>query len=124
MSATAPLTMAASAALDEETARAELYGLLAQLYYSAPAPGLLATLRVAVTQAPARLKEAAKLGFAGAVLPAATNDAGSLQSTTIDHVGTLVSDIAARSGQSRTSPREADEPRRSSVTNRQPALQR
>lgn len=53
MSATAPLTMAASAALDEETARAELYGLLAQLYYSAPAPGLLATLRVAVTQAPA-----------------------------------------------------------------------
>lgn len=44
--------MAASAALDEETARAELYGLLAQLYYSAPAPGLLATLRVAVTQAP------------------------------------------------------------------------
>ncbi|WP_436220173.1 TorD/DmsD family molecular chaperone [Acidovorax sp. LjRoot118] len=45
--------MAASAALDEETARAELYGLLAQLYYSAPAPGLLATLRVAVTQAPA-----------------------------------------------------------------------
>lgn len=52
MSATAPLTMAASAALDEETARAELYGLLAQMYYSAPPPELLATLRVAVTEAP------------------------------------------------------------------------
>lgn len=44
--------MPGSAALDEETARAELYGLLAQLYYSAPAPALLATLRVAVTEAP------------------------------------------------------------------------
>lgn len=52
MSATAPLTMAASAALDEETARAELYGLLAQLYYSAPPAELLAQLRVAVTEAP------------------------------------------------------------------------
>ncbi|EJE48816.1 putative component of anaerobic dehydrogenase [Acidovorax sp. CF316] len=54
MSATAPLTMASSAALDEETARAELYGLLAQLYYSAPPPELLALLRVAVTEAPAQ----------------------------------------------------------------------
>lgn len=44
--------MAASAALDEETARAELYGLLAQLYYSAPPAELLAQLRVAVTEAP------------------------------------------------------------------------
>lgn len=44
--------MAASAALDEETARAELYGLLAQLYYSAPPAELLAPLRVAVTEAP------------------------------------------------------------------------
>lgn len=52
MSATAPLTMPGSAALDEETARAELYGLLAHLYYSAPPPELLTTLRVAVTEAP------------------------------------------------------------------------
>ncbi|HEX5697773.1 MAG TPA: molecular chaperone TorD family protein [Rhodoferax sp.] len=43
----------ASSALDEETARAELYGLLAQLYYSPPAPELLANLRVAATEAPA-----------------------------------------------------------------------
>jgi TorA maturation chaperone TorD len=47
---TAPPT---TTALDEETARAELYGLLAQLYYAPPAPGLLAALRVAVTEAPA-----------------------------------------------------------------------
>jgi TorA maturation chaperone TorD len=43
----------ASSALDEETARAEVYGLLAQLYYAAPAPALLDALRVAVTEAPA-----------------------------------------------------------------------
>ena len=42
-----------SSALDEETARAELYGLLAALYYAAPAPELAAQLRVAVTDAPA-----------------------------------------------------------------------
>lgn len=44
---------AASSALDEETARAELYGLLAQLFYAPPAPELLANLRVAATEAPA-----------------------------------------------------------------------
>lgn len=44
---------AMSSALDEETARAELYGLLAQLYYAPPAPELLAKLRVAATEAPA-----------------------------------------------------------------------
>jgi len=44
---------ATSSALDEETARAELYGLLAQLYYAPPAPELLANLRVAATEAPA-----------------------------------------------------------------------
>ncbi|WP_296492469.1 molecular chaperone TorD family protein [Rhodoferax sp.] len=43
----------ASSALDEETARAELYGLLAQLFYAPPASELLANLRVAVTEAPA-----------------------------------------------------------------------
>jgi len=40
-------------ALDEETARAEIYGLLAQLFYAPPAPELLAALRVAATEAPA-----------------------------------------------------------------------
>lgn len=43
-----------SSALDEETARAEIYGLLAQLYYAPPTPELLAALRVAVTEAPAQ----------------------------------------------------------------------
>ncbi|MGD9774685.1 TorD/DmsD family molecular chaperone [Diaphorobacter sp.] len=42
-----------TSALDEETARAELYGLLAQLYYAPPDPALLDALRVAVTEAPA-----------------------------------------------------------------------
>lgn len=40
------------AALDEETARAEVYGLLAALYYAPPTPEWLAQLRVAVTAAP------------------------------------------------------------------------
>jgi len=40
-------------ALDEETARSELYGLLAPLYYAPPTPELLAQLRVAATEAPA-----------------------------------------------------------------------
>jgi len=47
------LNLAGSSALDEETASAELYGLLAQLYYARPAPDTLAALRVAVTEAPA-----------------------------------------------------------------------
>lgn len=42
-----------SSALDEETARAEVYGLLAVLYYAPPEPSLLDSLRVAVTEAPA-----------------------------------------------------------------------
>jgi TorA maturation chaperone TorD len=42
-----------SSALDEETARAEIYGLLAQLFYAPPGPGLLEALRVAPTEAPA-----------------------------------------------------------------------
>ena len=42
-----------TAGLDEETARAELYGLLALMYYAPPAPDLIAQLRVAVTEAPA-----------------------------------------------------------------------
>lgn len=39
--------------LDEETARAEVYGLLAELFYSAPSLALYDNLKVAVTQAPA-----------------------------------------------------------------------
>jgi TorA maturation chaperone TorD len=42
-----------SSALDEETARAELYGLIADLFYAPPTPALLAQLRVAATEAPA-----------------------------------------------------------------------
>ncbi len=41
-----------SSALDEETARAEVYGLLSALYYAPPA-SMLDQLRVAVTEAPA-----------------------------------------------------------------------
>ena len=44
---------AASSALDEETARSELYGLLALVYYAPPAPDLIANLRLASTEAPA-----------------------------------------------------------------------
>ena len=53
MSDSLSLNLAGSPALDEETARAELYGLLAQLYYARPTPDTLAALRVAVTEAPA-----------------------------------------------------------------------
>lgn len=42
-----------SSTLDEETARAEVYGLLAALYYAPPSAELLSQLRVAVTEAPA-----------------------------------------------------------------------
>jgi TorA maturation chaperone TorD len=42
-----------TSALDEETARAEIYGLLAQLYYAPPTHELLEAIRVAATEAPA-----------------------------------------------------------------------
>lgn len=42
-----------SVSLDEETARAEVYGLLAALYYAAPSAELHDNLCVAVTQTPA-----------------------------------------------------------------------
>ena len=38
--------------LDEEVARAEVYGLLALLFQAPPSPALLANLRLAVTEAP------------------------------------------------------------------------
>jgi TorA maturation chaperone TorD len=41
-----------SSALDEEIARAELYGLLALLYYAPPAASVMDSLQVAVTDAP------------------------------------------------------------------------
>jgi TorA maturation chaperone TorD len=41
-----------SHAQDEETARAEIYGLLSQLFYAAPSTELLGQLQVAVTEAP------------------------------------------------------------------------
>jgi TorA maturation chaperone TorD len=50
----APESIPVGSALDEETARAEIYGLLAQLYYAPPPPALLEAVRVAPTQAPAR----------------------------------------------------------------------
>ena len=52
-----PLTFHPAAADDgesEEIARAEVYGLLAQLFYAPPEEALFAQLRVAVTEAPAR----------------------------------------------------------------------
>jgi TorA maturation chaperone TorD len=39
-------------ALDEETARSELYGLLAHVYYAQPAIEFIANLRLAATEAP------------------------------------------------------------------------
>ena len=47
-----PSTIPTTSALDEETARAEVYGLLAQLYYAPPPPQVMSALRVAVTEAP------------------------------------------------------------------------
>jgi TorA maturation chaperone TorD len=47
------IPVSSSSALDEETARAEVYGLLAALYYAPPPAELMAQLRVAVTEAPA-----------------------------------------------------------------------
>ena len=42
-----------SGVLDEETARSELYGLLAGVFYASPATELLAQIRVAATDTPA-----------------------------------------------------------------------
>ena len=41
-----------TSALDEETARAELYGVIAELFYTPVRPELLAQLRLAPTEAP------------------------------------------------------------------------
>ena len=49
----AQLVNPAANALDEETARAEIYGLLTALFYAAPTPEMYGDMRVAVTEAPA-----------------------------------------------------------------------
>lgn len=53
MSVSIPLSAIASSELDEETARADVYGLLAQLFYAPAQPELLMKLRMAQTEAPA-----------------------------------------------------------------------
>jgi DNA repair protein RadA/Sms len=50
-----------------------------------------------VVQSASRLKEAAKLGFGGAVIPAATVENSALLSARIARIGDLVADIAGRS---------------------------
>ena len=49
-----PLTFSSPPDGSEELARAEVYGLLAQLFYGPPAEALYEQLQVAVTEAPAR----------------------------------------------------------------------
>jgi TorA maturation chaperone TorD len=44
--------LSVSSAFDEEMARAEMYGLLAQLYYAPPSAELLGALRLAAAEAP------------------------------------------------------------------------
>ena len=52
MSASVSLADLSPAGFDEEVARAEIYGLLAQLYYAPPSPELLAAVRAAAPEAP------------------------------------------------------------------------
>ena len=52
MNASVPLHDLAVPGLDEETARADVYGLLSQLYYAPASPDLLAGLRTAATASP------------------------------------------------------------------------
>ena len=49
----AELVIPVASSLDEETARAEVYGVLAALYYAAPAQSLYDNLCTAATEAPA-----------------------------------------------------------------------
>jgi len=50
----AAMPAASSSALDEEIARAELYGLLARLWYAPPDAPLMEAFQVAATEAPAQ----------------------------------------------------------------------
>ena len=75
MNLEAPL---ASLPLDEETARAEVYGLLSALYYAAPAAELLENIRMAVTQAP----------VAGALLEISWSElVAAAREQTAEHIG-------------------------------------
>jgi hypothetical protein len=68
-------TFPASSALDEETARAEVYGLLAQLFYAAPMPGCW---RLCASRSPRRRPPAPSWRSRGAswwALPRDTSDA-------------------------------------------------
>jgi TorA maturation chaperone TorD len=47
------MTFQASGGLDEETARSEIYGLIAALLYTSPATNLIAQIRASATDAPA-----------------------------------------------------------------------
>lgn len=53
MSVSIPLSAISSSELDEETARADVYGLLARLFYAPADAELLLKLRMAQTEAPA-----------------------------------------------------------------------
>jgi DNA repair protein RadA/Sms len=64
-----------------------------------------------VAQTAARLKEAAKLGFARAILPQGAGDAAADPSLTLDAVGSLsalVAGIAERGGRRNASPRGSE----------------
>ncbi len=70
--------------LDEETARAEIYGLLAALYYAAPSAELLGNLTLAVTEAPAP----------GAVLESSWSDlVAAARATSLTQIGTEYDDL-------------------------------
>ena len=47
-----PAALLTHSGFDEETARAEIYGLLAQLFYAPPTPEFIAELQISVTDAP------------------------------------------------------------------------
>lgn len=65
-----PIADLASSTLDEETARADIYGLLATLFYAPAEPDMLSHLRTAPVQAPT---EGAFLEFSWEALVAAAN---------------------------------------------------
>ena len=53
LASTSEATLSGTEGFDEETARAEVYGLLSLIFYAPPASEFIASLRVAVTEAPA-----------------------------------------------------------------------
>jgi len=73
---TLPMSAATSSALDEEIARAELYGLLARLWYAPPDAALLASLREAPGPEPGSFLESP---WQGLVAQAREHDAQALR---------------------------------------------